>query len=386
MHLKRRILCTVLFLLVGATSLAAQDSFLARGEIDVDILLNYYEQEGDRSPVTGGVGTEDLDVVSTVFLIRHRVGEDWTLSYRLGADGISSASVDAIDDEVSSASEQDTRAFTVVTGSRELGEGELRLRGGFSTEYDYRSLSFGGGWSRSFRDETTTVSVDATWYDDTVELYDIDGVVQGEDGRETLDVSFGWTQVLGPATLLVTELAHSEQTGFLSTPFHEVILAPSAESPEERHVAERLPGSRSRTALGLSLHHAFGARFVLRSHARYYDDDWNIQAETLSLEPWFRIGTSQWIYGILRFHSQSGFEWFAPPGTVGAGEPYFTADPDLDDFDSEKYGVGFRTTFDRANRRGLRRFLRSFETRITQYERDDGFESLSASFGLGWRF
>lgn len=379
------LLPVILVVLAGAPA-GAQESFLARGEVDVDILLNYYEQNGDRSPVTGGVGSEELDVVSTVFLVRHRVGENWTLNYRLGADGISSASVDAIDDDVSSASEQDTRAFTVVTASRKLGDDEVRLRGGFSTEYDYSSLSAGGGWSRSFRHDTTTLSVDATWFEDTVELYDIDGENRGDDGRRTLDLSLGWTQVLGPGTLLVAELSHSEQSGFLATPFHEVILAPEPGAIEGRHVAERLPDSRSRSALGLSLHHSFGSRFVLRTHARVYDDDWGIGAETLSVEPWLRIGSSRWIYAIARIHAQSGFEWFAPPGTATADQPYFTADPDLADFDSEKFGLGFQTTFDRAHRRGWRRLLRSFETRLTRYERDDGFESTSVSFGLGWRF
>lgn len=369
----------------------AQDAFLAPGDVDVDFLFNYYDQDGDRSPVTGGIGTEDMQVSSSVFLLRHRVGDDWQMSYQLGVDSISSASVDAIDFQVSSASQQDTRAYTLITGTRKLGETgrhALRLSGGYSGEYDYQSASLGVGWSGDFRNGNTTLSLDLRHYADTVELYDIDGIDQGDADRDTTDVTFGWTQILGPGSLLSAELFLSEGSGFLSTVFHEVILSDLGSGGEPLHFAESLPDSRSRTALGLSYHHAFSKRFVLRSHYRYYDDDWGIQAQTVSLEPNFRLPGrhSTWVFPILRWHDQSGADAWGPPGTFSAADPYYTADPDLGEFVSEKVGFGFRSSFDRTGVQGWRRLWRSVEARVASYSRDDGFEALTASFGFGWRF
>ena len=367
-------------LLAAAAPVTAQEGYLSEGEIDVDFLFNYYQQDGERSPVTGGIGSEEMDVLSPVVAVTWRVNEDWTLTSDVGVDGITSASVDAIDNEVSSASRQDSRAFFTITGTKELsGDRTLSLITGFSNEYDYRSLMVGVGWSKELDQRNTTLSAQLRHYADTIELYDIDGEVQGEDDRTSTDVTLGVSQVLGPKTLLSAELYHSRQSGYLGTPFHEVILQ------DGTHVTERLPEDRSRTALGVWLNHAFRPGLVGRLHYRFYDDDWGIRAHTVELEPQFKISDRAWIFPILRFHSQTGTEYFGLPGTFVGNEDFFTADGDLADFTSEKYGLGYRTTF-APGRRGWTRRMRSFEVRGSFYSREDGLESWSLGLAWGWRF
>lgn len=372
-----------------AAPAAAQDSYLAQGEIDVDFLLNYYTQDGDHSPVTGGIGTEKMDVVSALVLVDQRVGDTWSLSYRVGVDSISSASVDNIDFNVSSASKVDARTFTSVTGIKQVGESTYRLVGGFSTEYDYRSASLGAGWSRTFHDANTTLSIDLRRYQDTVKLIDIDGVDRGDADRDTTDLSIGLTQILGRKTLLTAELFVSEGSGFLSTPFHEVILStpPSPNFPMGRRAQERLPDSRSRRAIGLGLNHAFSERVVLRSSYRFYDDDWGIRAHTVELEPHFLAPWARdtWIYPILRWHTQTAADWSGEPMTFTGDERYYTVDPDLSDLTSRKWGVGSRIGLDPSSREGWRAHLRYVEGRFTLYSRDDGLDAVSTAFSFGWR-
>jgi len=374
--------------LAGLALLAAPagaQEVMADGQIDVDFLFNYYQQDGEHSPVTGGIGDEDMDVLSPVILVSWKVNEDWTLRTDLGVDGITSASVDAIDDNVSSASRQDSRAYATVTGSRPLGTSTVSLTGGFSSEYDYQSFMAGAGWSRDFNRRNTNLSANLRMYADTVELYDIDGVKRGEDDRDSLDLTLGLTQVLGPKTLLTVELYGAQQDGFLSTPFHEVILT------DGDRVAERLPDSRRRTALGLGLNHAFSDRVVPRVRYRLYDDDWGIQAQSVELEPRFRLGETtggggSWIYPILRWHTQTGSDYFGLPGVFDLEDRYFTADRDLSELTSEKYGLGWHWDAGAGGGRGWRGRLRRLQARVTWYSRDDGLESLSASFGVGVRF
>ncbi len=64
---------------------------------------------------------------------------------------------------------------------------------------------------------------------------------------------------------------------------------------------------------------------------------------------------------------------------------FYTAARDLSALDSEKYGLGLRMILKR-NRRGWSRYLRAFETRLTNYSRDDGLEAISASFAWRMRF
>lgn len=352
--------------------------------IDVDFLLNYYDQDGDHSPVTGGIGTEDLQVLAPTVVVRWAASERWSLSADLGVDNITSASTDNIDTQVSSASRQDNRAHAAFTASRSWENQRMTFGVGFSSEYDYSSLNGRIGWSRDFNQKNTTLSVGLGFYSDTVELYGIDGIQRGEDDRETMDLSVALTQNLGPRTVGSVELALSSQSGFLSTPFHEVILAPTAEFPEGQRIAERLPDQRDRMALALSLQHAFSPKVAQRFYVRFYDDDFGIQAQTVEAETHFRVpwGQEAWIFPILRFHTQNESDYFGLPGTFTQETPFLTADRDLSGFDSQKYGIGLRLAF--AKRSGWLRFLRGFETRLTTYSRDDGLDALSASFA--WRF
>ena len=366
-------------LLLLTTPATAQESFLGNGDIDVDFLFNYYQQDGDNSPVTGGIGTEDMDVSSPVIAVTWKVNDDWTLRSDLGVDSITSASVDAMDAQISSASRQDSRAFWNVTGSRRMGDQTITLLAGISTEYDYGSAMLGFGWSREFNQRNTTFGARLRHYADTLDLYDIDGVDQGEDDRASTDLALSLSQVLGPKTLLSAELYLGRQNGYLGTPFHEVILQDGS------RVTERLPDDRSRMALGVWLNHAFSKRFVGRFYYRFYDDDWGIRAHTVELEPQFKIGERSWIYPILRFHSQEGADYFGLPSTFVGTEDFITADRDLSEFTSEKLGIGYRTTF-APGRKGWTRRMRSFETRLSVYSREDGLESTSASVAWGWRF
>lgn len=373
-------------LVLAAPTASAQDATAPPGQIDVDFLFNYYQQDGDHSPVTGGIGTEDMDVLSPVILVSWKVDENWTLRTDLGLDAITSASVDAMDADVSSASRQDSRAYVTLTGSRALGESStLTLLGGFSNEYDYRSLMAGAGWSRDFNRRNTNLSAQARLYSDTVELYDIDSVLRGEDDRESFDLTVGLTQVLSAKTLLSLELFGQQQDGYLATPFHEVIL------DDGRRVGERLPDSRQRTAFALGLNHAVNDRLVPRLRYRFYDDDWGIQAHSVEFEPHFRVaggsgGGSSWIYPILRWHTQTGSDYFGLPGAFAGDEPFITADRDLSELTSEKYGLGWHWSRAPGTGRGWARRLRRLQTRATYYTRDDGLESLSVSFGFGWSF
>ena len=376
MHM--RFACMVLLCALAAAPTAA---------IDVDFLLNYYHQDGDHSPVTGGIGTEDLQVLAPVFVVRWAVSDDWTLNFDLGVDSITSASTDRIDADridtaVSSASRQDARAYTHVTASRRWREDQTwRFGASVSNEYDYTSLGANVAWSIDFNQRTTTFTAGLRYFSDTIDLYDIDGVVQGEDDRQTADLSLSLSHVLGPRTVGSVEVGFTSQSGFLATPFHEVILASG------EHVTERLPDSRQRLAVGLSLNHTFSKRIVQRLYYRFYDDDWGIQAHTVEAETHFRLPgeTEAWIYPILRFHSQTGSDYFGLPGTFSGAEVFFTADRDLSELTSEKIGLGLRLGF-RSKRRGFLSKLRSFESRLVTYSRDDGLDALSFSLALGWRF
>ncbi|CAM2011252.1 DUF3570 domain-containing protein [Acanthopleuribacter pedis] len=373
MFLATRLLCISLLLFL-VPRLWAQEN---QG-VEIDFLASYYDQDGDHSPVTGGRGSEELQSISPVFLVKYTTKSGWNLNGSLGADNITSASTDNIDLDangvnLSSASRVDNRVFANLAASRAFGSQTWGGSVGFSKEYDYRSISAGLNWAWNFNGKNNTLAAAVTRYQDEVELYNIDGNVDGTEDRETTDLSLSLTHVFSPRTVGMIEWSISDQSGWLSSPFQEVIL----QSGE--HVQEHLPDARTRNALRLSLNHAFSEGLVLRSYARYYDDDWDITATSLEIEPHFRLGgdAKRWLYPILRWHSQDGSNYFGLPETFTAADAYYTADRDLSTFDSMKFGLGYEVQ--RAQGR-----IKRYQVRATYYDRDDGLTSFNLSFGLGF--
>ena len=366
-----------------ATTPAAQAPPASPKGVDVDFLFSYYDQDGEHSAVTGGTGTEDQQVLSPVILVSWAVSEDWSLRADLGVDQVTAASVDAIDAEVSSASRVDQRAFTDLTATHRLGErSTVSYRFGLSNEYDYQSLSAGIGYTVDLNERNASLAASLRHYEDTVKLYDIDGVNRGDGSRRTTDLSASVTQVLGRSTLGSLEVDYTLQTGFLSTPFHEVVLRPPGGG--EEHVAERLPDSRRRAALGLALDHAFGRGVVQKLNYRFYDDDWGVRAHTIAAEIHFRLPTvtETWMFPILRYHRQTASDYFGPTGSFTGSEELFTSDWDLAEIATTKYGLGLRGAAPAGRPWWLG--LRRYETRFTLFSRDDGLDGMTASLGLGW--
>jgi hypothetical protein len=396
MQLRRfaAVLLASIVLLVPAPALLAQAE--PEGTLDADILFSYYDQDGDHSPVTGGIGTEKLEVISPVLVLAWRVNETLTLSADMGIDQVSSASMGNIQMELSSASipARDTRTFGTFKAKRKFGHQTLGLTLGAAAEYDYESLSYGIDWSMELNQANTGLSAAIRRFDDAIDLIGIDGYGSQGDGtytsgkgdRTTTDASFTLSQTLGRRTAGSIELFLSQQEGVLSTPYHEVILGAGSSLDPGTHVAERLPDSRDRQSIGLRLNHSFSDRVVQKISYRYYTDDWGIDAQTIELETHFRLPgeRAMWLYPILRHHTQTGADYFGLPRTFTGTESYRTSDWDLAETSADKYGIGWSVNALPAENWLLQ--LDRFEVRGTFYDRNDGLTGFTTSFGLGWTF
>lgn len=394
----KRLFVTAFAAAVVAGAPAARVRAQARpeGVVDADFLFGYYDQDGDHSPVTGGVGTEKAEVFSPVILLAWRVTESLSLSADVGVDQVSSASMGNIQTELSSASipASDTRFFGTLRAKKKWKASTFGISVGAAKEYDYQSFSYGLDWSVELNQANTALSASVRRYDDAIDLIGIDGhgnqggglpPTTGSGDRTTTDFTVLVSQTMGKRTAGSLELFVSQQDGVLSTPYHEVVIGPWAPGgPAGERVAERLPDSRLRKALALRLNHSFSDRFVLRTWYRYYSDDWGITAHTLDLEPHFRLRSDRemWVFPILRYGTQTGADYFGVPGTFTGAESYYTSDWDLAETTMLKYGLGW-TVNTRPGQTWLG-ILRRFEARAAVYDRDDGLTAFATSFAFGW--
>jgi uncharacterized protein DUF3570 len=366
--------------------------------IEVDFLINYYQQDGNHSAVTGGEGTEELTNVAPMIIVNVPIGDN-NLSVNGGIDVYSSASSDNIDPEVSGASKGDNRihfdlGYTINNIENDMSYG---IRLGWSNEYDYESWSFGANWSKGFFDNNSEIALTTNVYFDNISLInpfelrppsrqvrDDDGGYKS-DSRDTYDFSATFSQVLSKKSQISLNVQAVYQKGYLSTPFHRVYFNNNAVAR-----IENLPNTRFKLPIGLRFNHYLNDIFILKTYYRYYGDDFGLKAHTANLEVPIRLSQSFTVIPGFRYHTQNGIDYFYEKGPALDGIDYYTSDFDLSSFNSQKYGLtlryyplsgisDFNMPLDNSTT-----YLKRIDLRAAYYDRSDGLNAFTVSLGIGF--
>ena len=202
---------TYLFLLLGISvfSQEAADSIQFKKRVlestEVDFLLSYYKQDGSKSAVSGGIGSEELTDIASNIVVAMPLNDDAVLTVDLGISAYSSASSsninpfnatgasgggddddDGDDDRKSigkriaattepfgtpwqassgaSKSDQLTAVTVNYAHSSDSRNFIWNADVSFSNEYDYTSVGFGGGIAHLFNDKNSEISLKANAY------------------------------------------------------------------------------------------------------------------------------------------------------------------------------------------------------------------------------
>lgn len=347
---------------------------------EIDFLTSYYTQDGENAAVTGGRGTEELQDATATIIVSIPLNDDDILSIDAGVSAYTSASSSNInpfdgdsDPFVASSGASSGDVWSNVTlgytHSSKNRNTIWNVHGSVSAEYDYLSIGFGGGISRLFNQQNTELSLSANVFLDSwsliypVELRrdnfrrssitgnrDYNPVFVPLDQKDRNSYSLGLTlsQILSRSLQGSLTLDVVRQDGLLSTPFQRVYFSDFEDSfIDNFHLAddiERLPNERWKVALGGRLNYYINEFITLRSFARYYTDDWNLNSFTASVEIPIKIGSKFTVYPSYRYYNQSAVEYFRPYNEHLSTDTYYTSDFDLSDYQSNQYGFGFRYT------------------------------------------
>ena len=371
-------------------------SIRALDPAEVNILFSYYEQDGNNSPVTGGIGTEQLTDFSSRIVVKVPVKEQLTFNGDLGFDSYSSASTDNIDRYVSSASSSDTRIYgTFGFDKSPTGKNSsYGLKLGGSREYDYTSLSVGGHYALLSKDGNRELNLTGQAFFDRWQLIYPDelrreGQLAPTDQRRSYNLGLTYSQVINRKLQASISLDGIYMTGLLSTPFHRVYF-----QEQQQARIELLPDTRLKLPVGLRLNYYVADFLIARLYYRYYWDSWGIQAHTASLELPVKINRFFSVYPFYRYHNQTAAGYFLPYKEHTLDEEFYTSDYDLAALDSHTYGLGIRY----APVNGLARIkfpmgkhkdvllLRGFDLRFAHYERSPGLKANVVSLGLNFTY
>lgn len=391
---------------------------------EIDLLFSYYGQDGRNAAVTGGEGTEELTDATSSIVVRIPIGEDDIITVDAGISAYTSASssnVNPLDGDInrnispfsasSGASRQDVLSYFNPTYSHSSDSRNtiVTAKAYVSSEYDYFSLGFGGGYTRLFNEKNTEISIDAqVFFDKWNPQYPIelrngffdsritsDETFEGtynpnftefiDETRNSYSVSIGFSQILSKKLQASIFMDVVSQSGLLSTPFQRVYFGDTANFfIEEFQLAddvERLPDTRFKIPIGGRLNYYLSDRLILRGYYRFYTDNWGITSHTANLEIPIKLNDKFTIYPVYRYYTQTAAAYFYPKDIALSNFDFYTSDYDLSGYNANQFGMGIRykDIFTRAKVLGFG--LKTLDLRLNNYDRSDGLNAFIVSVG-----
>jgi hypothetical protein len=345
---------------------------------EVQMLFSYYTQDNNHSAVTGGRGTEDLQVYTPQLTIDTRKDSLYAFHVDTGVDVISSASTDNIDFIMSSASKVDARTHLNLGYDRILPSrnATVGFNTGLSIESDYLSKALGISWNKINNEKQREVSVAFQSFFDDLRWGRLENgrpqkliypsELRSKEWfdtfrRNSFNLDIGIYQVINQRTALGIYPGIAYQAGLLATPFHRVYFL-----DENLARVENLPESRVKIPIGIQLNKFIGSRTIVRTYYRFYWDDFGITAHTLTIEAPVKITSTFNISPALRLYTQTAADFFKPYKQHDSAEKFYTSDYDLAKISSVKVSLAFRYLPITS------KTFREMELRYSLYKRSDG--------------
>ncbi len=388
---------------------------------EMELLYSYYTQDGNNAAVTGGEGTEKLTDMAPTIVVSIPFGDNDILAIDGGVSAYTSASSSNINPfdgngvaspwvESSGASQSDMLSYfhPSYTHSSYNRNDIVSINAAVSSEFDYFSVGFGGGYTHLFNEKNTEFGIKGQVFMDTYKPqypYELregffDDRITGNGTynpkfsefnqlkRNSYSVSFNFSHILTKRFQASLSLDLVLQEGLLSTPHQRVYFRDRADFfIEDFQLAddvEKLPFYRFKLPIGGRLSYALNDMITLRTYFRYYYDNWGVTSYTGSIEVPLKISDKFTVYPMYRYYIQTASYYFSPKEGALSTDRYYTSDYDVSSFDANQYGIGVTYKDIFAQSKIWKFGLKSVNLRINRYERSTG---LYANIGeLGFKF
>lgn len=381
---------------------------------EVNLVSSYYTQNGDHSPVTGGIGSEQVTDISNgidlKFVWYGQGNRKNTLSAGLGFDYHTAASQAYV--SATGASHKDgTRVYPSLDWTVEGKKGSFGIGSYISSEYNYKSFGADIHFSRKVNHNNGEFTVKLQTYLDNVTLiYPSELIpttttvtsggtvvtttasgrtISGSGGssskessiptspRNTYTGSLSYSQMINTRLQVALMVDMVKQDGFLSLPFHRVYWS------NGKDTIEHLPSSRAKLPLGFRLNYFLGDNVIIRTYYRYYTDDWGIKSNTANIEIPYKITPFFSLSPFYRYYDQTASRYFAPYKAHSPTDQYYTSNYAYSKFSANFYGMGLRI----APPKGVFGWqnLHELEIRYGHYSQTTDLVSDVISMSLGFK-
>ena len=385
---------------------------------EVNLVSSYYWQDGNHSPVTGGIGTEKVtDIANGLDLKlvwRNQNLNKNSLSVGFGFDHHSSASA-AYVSKTGASKTGGSRIYPSVdwTIENEKKGSSFGIGTYYSGEYNYQSMGADLHFSQKTHDKNGEFTIKVQDYFDHVKLiYPSEFIPQPtviasggvtiittasgnrtlssggssrqsekagipSSPRNTLTASLSYSQMINARLQVMLMGDVVTQNGYLGLPFHRVYFS------NGKDTIEKVPSTRFKLPIGLRLSYFMGDNIIIRSYYRYYTDDWGIRSNTIGLEIPVKLTPFFSVSPFYRYYDQTAAKYFAPYEVHNPNDQFYTSNYAYSQFKSGFYGVGLRIA-PPTGVLGWQNF-HDLEIRYGHYTQTTGLVSDVISFNLGFK-
>ncbi len=382
MQLKTKLSIIACSLLVGS-SLMAEDY--------VSVQYVQYDESDDRASIS-----------SPTLELSKDFGVDYNLKVGLAADSVSGASptwydstsgasaysrgtgVSKDDIEYGNVIYDDDRiAVNALLTTRFESRDELVVGGSYSYENDYDAREISAEYLHylgASKNQSISLGLAYQFNKILVGCYENDECDASSGASQTMDLNVisgevGFTQILNESSLAKVSLFYSNEDGYLSNPYMNVVRSAGENSPRASVVAENKPDERISYGLTMQYSVAITDKLSSSSNYRLYNDDWEIMSHTISSELYYEIGRS-WIVGTgLRYYTQSESSFYN--AGYFSDEEYASSDERMRNF----YAMGYKVSADYQITKDL-----STNIGLNYYDQEDTFDAIYYNVGLKYRF
>lgn len=355
---------------------------------EIEALYSYYTQDGIHSAVTGGEGTELLNVQAFSIKARHPLNPKFNLNWKAGIDVITSASTDRIDYVLTSASRVDRRIFADLNLSvNTRNKSQISFGTGVSAESDYLSVPTrfnyhspetvkGSQWNISFEavfDDLRWGRFNPDYYSPVRLVYPIE--LRSTDWfqnyrRQSYNLMTSYSFLVNKKSKVAVFAGMSLQEGLLSTPFHRIFLT------NGNTLVEKLPSQRIKIPLSVQMHSFISSQFILKQNLGLYKDNFAVNAISLEEELTWKKNSNTYLSVFARLYAQTASEYFKKKGEHHANDSFYTSDYDLSKFTSLNTGLEL---FIHPLFSGKNKVIKGIGIRASYYKRSDGLWAINGT-------
>lgn len=311
------------------SSLAAPALATVLPDERIDVLYHSYDG--------GGVTIDGPSV-----LMRKSLGNSVSVSGKYYVDTVSGASIDVeaagvdVDSGASPYAEERTEYNLGLDYLNDRTMLTLGYASSQENDYDAETISF--NVSQTFFGDLTTLSLSTSLGQDVVGRNDRPDF---EEELERRRYGLTLTQILSTSLIAAFSYEAVIDEGFLNNAYRQVRYRDPASARGYSYQPEVYPNTRNSDAFGLrAIYHLPNRRSAIRGEYRYFQDNWEIEADTVELRYTHSLD-DHWLFEFkARHYDQTGARFYSDLFDFRNAQNFMARDKEMGPFDSLTLGLG----------------------------------------------